>query len=253
MDGNADKGGGVEDATGMRTQRQGQNTRERMLPGGQHQQAGQELQRPQAFPRTVGHPSDRSENSESMTKREHQSRILRDAEREAHRKQNQNEFNFAEFDQYRQYANQGQRKGLEFTNGQRDYPVLGGYNEGPAFHKDAGSTMQMAQAFHRFMSQQPMIAKGYESQSKYTDNHNVEFETISSHSNTNTAKMFNRSRQQIMMQPRAENHDAGMAAPLSYANARSYLQTSNLNSSLHEASRLSNSQSMRVRPNAMNN
>ena len=124
---------------------------------------------------------------------------------------------------------------------------MGIYNHGNAFHKGPGGNIDMDEAFHRFVSQQPMLSKGgYESQSKYSENHNVEFETISSHSNTNTAKMLNRNRQPITIQSRREN-DSSMAAPLGYAGSRSYLQNSNLSSSLHEESRLSNSQSMRLR------
>lgn len=254
-DGNADTGSAVEEAACLRTQRQAQHGRERMQEANQHQLASQELQRPQTFQRSALNPSDPSENSESLMKREHQSRVIRDFEREAHRKQNQNELSYAEFDQLRQrILSQSQRKGLEFGHGQRDYPEMGGYNNGSGFPKDPGGNFHMGQAFHRFMSQQPMISKGgHESQSKYTENHNVEFETVSSHSNTHTAKMLNRSRQQIAMQPRGENQDTSMAAPLSYANSRSYLPNSNLNSSMHEASRLSNSQTMRVRPGPTNN
>ena len=113
----------------------------------------------------------------------------------------------------------------------------------------------MGQAFQRFMAQQqPLISKGgYESQSKYTDNHNVEFETISSHSNTNTAKMLSKNRHQLMMQSRGENNDGSMSAPPSYPAAKSYHQNSNMNSSMHEASRLSNNQSMRMRGSLANN
>ena len=43
------------------------------------------------------------------------------------------------------------------------------------------------------MAQNPELLKGtFDSNSKYTDNHNVEFETISSHSNN--TKIMNKNR-----------------------------------------------------------
>lgn len=249
-EGNADAASAVGEASGLRTQRQPQHGRERTQDVGQNQHAAPEPQRPQAYQRAALNPSDPSENSESLRQREHQSRVVRDFEREAYRKHHQNELSYSELEQLRhQLLSTSQKKGHEYGLGQRDYPEMGSYGQAGGYPRAPGPGLHVSQALQRFMAQQPMLARGgHESLSKYTENHNVEFETVSSHSNTHTAKMLNRSRQPIAMQPRGENHEASMAAPLSYANSRGYLPNSNLNSSMHEASRLSNSQTMRVRP-----
>jgi len=88
----ADKRGGGDEASAVQQQRQSITNRQRMQDINQQQHSSNDLHtqmrdRSQTFQRGGGNPSDPSENSESLLKREHQTyeknRMIRDFEREA--------------------------------------------------------------------------------------------------------------------------------------------------------------------------